>query len=86
MRHEIASHAIVWIVQKNLHSLSRTLTQALSPAPLELKKLLTDRLTTVFVKQGKYAQEAFPENFSPDISVEHIGDLREFSAEQFLRA
>src|SRR2546423_9231821 len=43
MRHEIASHAIVWIVQKNLHILSRTLTRGVIPAPLELKKLLTDR-------------------------------------------
>lgn len=49
------------------------------------KVLLGNRLTTVFVKQGKYAQEALPENFIPDISVKHIGDLRDFTAEQFLR-
>lgn len=47
--------------------------------------LLGSKLTTVFVRQGKYAQEPLPANFTPDISVEHIGDLREFSAEQFLR-
>jgi FMN phosphatase YigB (HAD superfamily) len=49
------------------------------------KVLLDNRLTTVFVKQGKYAQEPLPTNFVPDISVEHIGDLRTFSAEDFLR-
>lgn len=50
------------------------------------KALLGRKLTTVFVKQGKYAQDALPENFTPDISVEHIGDLRDFTAEQFLQA
>ena len=48
------------------------------------KALLGDRLTTVFVRQGKYAQEPLPANFTPDISVEQIGDLRTFTAEQFL--
>jgi FMN phosphatase YigB (HAD superfamily) len=48
------------------------------------KALLGSKLTTVFVKQGKYAQEPLPANFVPDISVEHIGDLRTFSAEDFL--
>ncbi len=47
------------------------------------KALLGQKLTTVFVKQGKYAQKY--ENFIPDISVEHIGDLRGFTAEHFLR-
>ncbi|HEU5377051.1 MAG TPA: HAD family hydrolase [Ktedonobacteraceae bacterium] len=48
------------------------------------KSLLGPRLTTVFVRQGKYAQEALPANYTPDISVAHIGDLRNFTAEQFL--
>ncbi len=49
------------------------------------KALLGSRLTTVFVKQGKYALEPLPANFVPALSVEHIGDLRTFCAEDFLR-
>lgn len=50
---------------------------------VDSKAILAERLTTVFVKQGKYAQQE-PPNFRPDISVEHIGDLRSYTAEQFL--
>ncbi|MEO7022510.1 MAG: HAD family hydrolase [Ktedonobacteraceae bacterium] len=50
----------------------------------ESKRLLGKRLTTVFVKQGKYALEV--ENFIPDISVEHISEVQNFTAEQFLQA
>jgi FMN phosphatase YigB (HAD superfamily) len=49
------------------------------------KELLGRRLTTLFVRQGKYAQEPLPAHFTPDISVEDIADLRNFSAEQFLQ-
>ncbi len=49
------------------------------------KPMLGDRLTTVLVKQGKYATGQMPANFTPDISVLRIADLRNFSAEQFLR-
>ncbi|HEV2579712.1 MAG TPA: HAD family hydrolase [Ktedonobacteraceae bacterium] len=45
--------------------------------------IMGQTLTTVLVKQGKYANE-LPPNFSPDITVLHIGDLRTFTAEQFL--
>ncbi len=48
------------------------------------KQRLGDRLTTVFVLQGKYAAGERPSNFAPDITVQHIGDLRNYSAEQFL--
>lgn len=48
------------------------------------KHLLGDRLTTVFVLQGKYADGEKPSNFAPDITVQHIGDLRNYLAEQFL--
>lgn len=48
------------------------------------KQLLGDRLTTVFVQQGKYADGQKPANFVPDISVLHIADLREYSADTFL--
>jgi hypothetical protein len=47
------------------------------------KAILGNRLTTVFVQQGKYAREK-PSNFTPDISVLHIGDLRNYTKEQFL--
>jgi FMN phosphatase YigB (HAD superfamily) len=52
----------------------------------DCKGLLGKQLTTVFVRQGKYALEPLPATFVPDISVEHIGDLRNFSTENFLRA
>ena len=47
------------------------------------KAILGNRLTTVFVQQGKYAKEPFPEHFVPDITAEHIGDLRHYGAGQF---
>ena len=50
----------------------------------DAKALKGDRLTTVFVKQGKYAARKPPEHFVPDIIVDHIGDLRNYIAEQFL--
>ncbi len=50
------------------------------------KKILRSHLTTVFVQQGKYAEAPKPSDFSPDISVLHIADLRSFSAEQFLHS
>jgi FMN phosphatase YigB (HAD superfamily) len=50
----------------------------------ESKLILGNKLTTVFVQQGKYAAGAKPENFHPDISVQHFGDLLSYSAEQFL--
>ena len=43
-------------------------------------------LTTVFVEQGKYAVKQHPDGFTPDISVLHIGDLRSYTTEQFLKA
>src|SRR6266704_6473259 len=46
------------------------------------KAIMGDRLTTVFVKQGKYAAGELPANFRPDITVLHIGDLRTYTAEQ----
>jgi FMN phosphatase YigB (HAD superfamily) len=48
------------------------------------KALLGNRLTTVFVKQGKYAQGPLPANFVPDVNVEHIADLRNLTAQDFL--
>ena len=48
------------------------------------KLILGDKLTTVFVKQGKYAADTKPDIFAPDIVVQHIGDLRRYSSERFL--
>lgn len=51
---------------------------------VDAKEVMGDRLTTVFVHQGKYAEQQ-PAHFAPDIAVEHIGDLQHYTAEQFLR-
>lgn len=50
----------------------------------DTKDMMGNRVTTVFVEQGKYAAGKKPSNFAPDITVPHIGDLRTFTAEQFL--
>lgn len=50
----------------------------------ESKLILGNKLTTVFVQQGKYAAYLKPDNFAPDMIVQHIDDLRSYSAEQFL--
>ncbi len=47
------------------------------------KKYMDDKLTTAFVQQGKYSKEKFPDNYEPDITVPGIGDLRNYSSEQF---
>src|SRR6266516_7717569 len=49
------------------------------------KPIMGKNFTTVFVQQGKYAAEQKTSNFVPDISVLHIGDLRNYGAEQFLK-
>lgn len=51
----------------------------------DMKRLLGDKVTTVFVKQGKYARERFSDGFTPDISVDHIADLQQIGAEQFVK-
>ena len=48
--------------------------------------IMGDILTTVFVEQGKYAVNQHPDGFTPDISVLRIGDLRSYTAQQFLKA
>ncbi len=50
------------------------------------KPIMGKNFTTVFVQQGKYAAEQKTSNFVPDISVLHIGDLRNYGAEQFLKS
>jgi len=51
---------------------------------VDSKRIMGDKLTTVFVKQGKYSLEKFPDGFVPDITVPHISDVRNITAEQFL--
>ena len=51
----------------------------------DVKAALEDKLTTVFVRQGKYAASPLPEGVTPDITVEHIADLLHYSAEQFFQ-
>lgn len=51
---------------------------------VDLKAMMDKHLTTVFVKQGKYALQ-IPSHFTPDITVEHIADLQKIDAEQFLQ-
>lgn len=46
--------------------------------------ILGDKLTTAFVKQGKYAENQHPDGFTADISIARIGDLQGYSAAQFL--
>jgi len=48
------------------------------------KQIMRDRLTTVFVVQGHYATGQPPEGFMPDLTVPHIGDLRNYHREQLL--
>lgn len=50
------------------------------------KRIMGDRLTTVFVKQGHYAAAGLPEGFVPDLTLPHIGDLRNYQREQLLQA
>jgi FMN phosphatase YigB (HAD superfamily) len=50
----------------------------------DIKKLLGPKVTTAFVKQGKYAAEKLPENFTPDMEVDHLGDLCQYDTAAFL--
>ena len=52
----------------------------------DTKTMLGDRVTTVFVNQGKYASAQPPAQFTPDITVPHIADVQRLSKEQFLQA
>jgi len=51
----------------------------------DTKRLLGEQITTVFVTQGKYAAGPKPDNFAPDHTVLQIGDLCDYTAEQFLQ-
>ena len=49
----------------------------------DVKNALGDKVTTVFARQGKYADVKLPEGFFPDISIEHIADLQRYKLEDF---
>lgn len=53
-----------------------------------MKQVLGNRLTTIFVRQGHYAHEAkpTPDELPPDRSIESIGELLDFSHDDFLVA
>lgn len=53
-----------------------------------LKKIFDTRITTVWVRQGHYAHEQkYIEGYLPaDITVEHIADVMQYSAEEFIAA
>src|SRR3546814_15693236 len=50
-----------------------------------MKRVLGDRLTTVFVRQGHYADEATGQIFdpAPDLAIDDIGALATFDLQQF---
>ena len=50
------------------------------------KRIMRGRLTTVFVKQGHNAAAGLPEGVVPDLTLLHIGDLRNYQREQLLQA
>jgi FMN phosphatase YigB (HAD superfamily) len=52
----------------------------------DAKQIMRDRLTTVFVLQGHYAVGQQPAGFTPDLTIPHIGDLRNYRREQMLVA
>lgn len=53
----------------------------------QMKQRMGARLTTVFVRQGHYAQQAGPDiEPAPDLQVARIGDIRGFAPEDFGRA
>jgi hypothetical protein len=52
-----------------------------------MKRIMGDRLTTVFVQQGHYAAEAAGAIMdpAPDLRIEHIGELRDRPLADFVR-
>jgi FMN phosphatase YigB (HAD superfamily) len=52
-----------------------------------MKRIMGDRLTTVFVQQGHYAAEAVGAIMDPvpDLTIEHIGELRDRPLADFVR-
>ena len=51
----------------------------------DMEATLHNLLTTVFVRQGKYANSLLPPNFQPTITVDHFADLQHITKKQFLQ-
>ena len=50
----------------------------------DMKKVLGDQLTTVFVRQGQYAASASAEQrAAPDLKIDKIGELLEYTLDDF---
>jgi len=51
----------------------------------QMKGVMADRLTTVFVRQGHYADEAAGKTIAPmpDLAIDDIGELATFDLQQF---
>src|SRR5690606_27714615 len=51
----------------------------------QMKNVMGDRLTTVFVRQGHYADEAAGRAIgpAPDLAIDDIGELATFDLQQF---
>jgi hypothetical protein len=89
----VEGHVLLYVhkqeyLQETMHAYPGDHYVAVDDKPdilLDTKNLLGERVTTVFVRQGKYARQ-LPDHFSADIAVDHIGDLRTYSAEQLLEA
>jgi hypothetical protein len=51
----------------------------------DVKQALGEKVTTVFVRQGKYAHGSLPEGFSSGISVAQVSDLQRYKQEDFFQ-
>jgi len=53
-----------------------------------MKRVLGDKLTTVFVRQGHYALESTGQAIdpAPDLTIEHIGNLIALDPAAFTRS
>lgn len=75
-------------VQKRYPSAHYVSVDDKRPLLAAMKKQLGNRLTTIFVRQGHYALETqpAPDELPPDRTIESIGELLDFSRDDFLVA
>jgi hypothetical protein len=52
----------------------------------DMQERLESQITTVFVRQGKYATAPLPTGFTPSITVDHIAALQGYTKEQFTQS
>ncbi len=53
---------------------------------IAMKGILGDRLTTLQVRQGKYARAPRADPFEPDLTVDDVADIRDLTADTLRRA